>query len=156
MITIVYTAANDVRSERAVAVSRQTTDDANTYSPQRRWFRAPYRLLIINTALILIFMFTLERGWTDFGPFPFDCMYPPFLLISGPIVHVVAHGVQHRMDRYLSPGDLGTIRLVWNVVPGSVCLILGGIQWWLVELAYIRLFPPTPDGETSSNPKGSS
>jgi hypothetical protein len=41
----------------------------------RRWFRAPYRLLVIHTLLILAFMLTLYVDWTDFTPQPYDCIW---------------------------------------------------------------------------------
>ena len=97
------------------------------------------RLVIIHTALILAFMLALDRGWTDFAPIPYDCFYPPYFFISGPIVYGVAHYAQHRVDPFISVDDIGAIRLVWNRIPGTVCLILGGIQWWLIELAYVNL-----------------
>lgn len=84
-------------------------------------------------------MFALLAGWTDFGPIPFDCVYPPYLFISGPIVHVAAHAVQHAFDPRLAPDDVASLRLAWNLIPGSVCLILGGFQWWLVEVVYLRI-----------------
>jgi hypothetical protein len=50
-----------------------------------RWFRAPYRLLIGHTALILAFMIALYWNWTDFTPQAYDCVYLPYFLISGPL-----------------------------------------------------------------------
>jgi hypothetical protein len=128
--------------------------DDNPYSPPKAdvkahriqrlkrgcWFRGPYRLLIIHTALILFFMFALLLGWTDFlSPMPYDCFYPPYLFISGPLVYFVAHDIQHAFDPLVSPGDVKSIRVAWSLIPGSVCLILGGVQWWLIELVYFRI-----------------
>ena len=33
-----------------------------------RWFRAPYRLLVVHTLLIVAFMLTFYLDWTDFSP----------------------------------------------------------------------------------------
>ena len=104
-----------------------------------RWFRAPFRLLIIHSVLILAAMFALLGRWTDFGPLPFDCVYPPYIFLSGPIVHAAAHSVQHAFDSFIATDDVNSIRLAWNLIPGSVCLILGGVQWWLIESGYQRI-----------------
>jgi hypothetical protein len=116
-----------------------TDPELGTVSPCSRWFRAPYRLPIIHTVLILASMLALLAGWTDFSPFPFDCVYPPYFFLSGPIVHAASHVAQHSFDRCLSPGDVHSIRLAWNLIPGSVCLVLGGVQWWLIEVVYLRI-----------------
>lgn len=104
-----------------------------------KWFRAPYRLLIVHTTLILVFMLALYWDWTDFTPQPYDCVYLPYLFLSGPIVYGVGHIAMHRVDPFIAVGDTTTIRIVWNLIPGSVCLILGGIQWWLIEVVTIWL-----------------
>jgi hypothetical protein len=104
-----------------------------------RWFRSPYRLPIIHTVLILVFMLALYVDWTDFTPQPYDCVYLPYLLLSGPIVYGVGHIAMHRVDSLIPVDDTATIRIAWNVIPGSVCLILGGVQWWLIESIYSRL-----------------
>jgi hypothetical protein len=82
---------------------------------------------------------TLGSGldWTDFTPQPYDCVYLPYLILSGPIVYGVGHTAMHRVDLFISVDDTATIRTAWNLIPGIVCLMLGGIQWWLIELAYI-------------------
>jgi hypothetical protein len=105
-----------------------------------RWFRAPYRLLVLHTALILVFMLALYWDWTDFTPQPYDCVYLPYLFLSGPIVYGVGHNALHRVDPFISVDDTATIRIVWNLIPGSVCLILGGIQWWLIEVVTVWLW----------------
>jgi hypothetical protein len=104
-----------------------------------RWFRSPYRLPIVHTAFILVFMLALYVDWTDFTPQPYDCVYLPYLILSGPIVNGVGHVAMHRMDAFISDDDIATIRIVWNLIPGSVCLILGGLQWWFIEWIYSRL-----------------
>ena len=104
-----------------------------------RWFRPPFRLFIIHTALILIFMLALLAGLTDFTPLPYDCVYVPYLFISGPVVYGVAHCIQHAFDPCLTPGDVDAIRRAWNLIPGSVCLVLGGVQWWVIEVVYVRV-----------------
>ncbi len=103
------------------------------------WFRAPFRLLLIHTALIMVSMLALYWGWTDFTPQPYDCVYLPYLCFSGPIVYGVGHFAMHRVDRFIAVGDTEAIRIAWNLIPGLTCLVLGGIQWWLIECAYIRL-----------------
>ena len=102
-----------------------------------RWFRPPFRLAAVHSVLILFFMLALHQGWTDFPQGPYDCVYLPYLFLSGPVVHLVAHAAQHRADAMIDTSDVNSIRLAWNVIPGFVCLILGGIQWWLVESAYM-------------------
>jgi hypothetical protein len=104
-----------------------------------KWFRAPYRLLLVHSVLILVFMLTLYLDWTDFTPQPYDCVYLPYLILSGPIVYGVGHFAMHRADPFISVGDTKTIRIAWNLIPGTACLILGGTQWWLIESAYILL-----------------
>jgi hypothetical protein len=104
-----------------------------------QWFRGPHRLLIIHTVLISIFMLALYLDWTDFTPQPYDCIYLPYLLLSGPIVYGMGHFAMHLVDPFIAVHDIATIRIAWNLIPGAVCLILGGIQWWLIESAYIRL-----------------
>jgi hypothetical protein len=97
------------------------------------------RLPIVHTLLILAFMLALYAGWTDFTPQPYDCVYLPYLILSGPIVYGVGHVAMHRVDPLISVDDIATIRIAWNLIPGSVCLILGGLQWWLIEWVYSRL-----------------
>jgi hypothetical protein len=95
----------------------------------------PYRLLIIHTALILAFMFTLSQRLflTDI---PYDCFYLPFFIVSGPIVYFIAHTVQHASEVFFTPDQ---VMLAWNVVPGTVCLIMGGLQWWAVESFFVGM-----------------
>jgi hypothetical protein len=105
-----------------------------------QWFRAPFRLLIVHTALITAFMLALLAGWTDFlCPMPYDCVYPAYLFISGPFVYGVAHGIQHEFDPLMAPDDVRSIRVAWSLIPGSVCLVLGGVQWLLIEVVYLRI-----------------
>ena len=89
----------------------------------------PWRLVIIHSALILLFMFTLWKRWflTDI---PFDCFYVPFFLVSGPLVYYVAHYIQHLSEPFF-PADT-SLMLPWNLVPELVCFVLGGVQWWFV------------------------
>src|SRR4030095_393457 len=92
-------------------------------------FVSPYPLLIIHTALILLFMFTLSQRWflTDV---PYDCFYLPFFLVSGPLVYFIAHFAQHASEVLVGPDQ---VMSAWNVVPGIVCLVLGGLQWFGIE-----------------------
>ena len=85
--------------------------------------------MILHSALILLFMFTLWNRWflTDI---PFDCFYAPFFLTSGPLVYSIAHGVQHWSEQFFSTG--ASVFLPWDIVPGIVCFILGGIEWWCI------------------------
>ena len=85
------------------------------------------------------FMLALHLDWTDFTPQPYDCVYLPYLVLSGPIVYGVGHVAMHRVDPFTSVDDTATIRIAWNLIPGSVCLILGGLQWWLIESIYSQL-----------------
>jgi hypothetical protein len=94
----------------------------------------PWRLVILHTVLMPFFMFTLWKRWfvTDI---PFDCFYVPFFVTSGPLVYFVAHYFQHFSERFFSAD--ASVMLPWNLVPGLICLILGGIQWWLVGRLWI-------------------
>jgi hypothetical protein len=92
-------------------------------------FVPPYRLLIIHTVLILFFMFALAQRWF-LKDIPFDCFYTPFLITSGPIVYFIAHYAQHFSERFFAHNN---ILFAWNLVPGIVCLILGGLQWLAIE-----------------------
>ncbi len=89
----------------------------------------PWTLVLLHSALIVLFMFTLWNRWflTDI---PFDCFYAPFLLTSGPVVYSIAHYVQHWSENFFSRD--ASVFLPWDVVPGIVCLVLGGIQWWCI------------------------
>ncbi len=98
------------------------------------WFVPPYRLLIIHTFLIPLFMFALSQKWflTDI---PFDCFYGPFFIISGPSVYFIAHYIQHVAEKFFAPEQ---IIVPWNIIPGGVCLLLGGLQWWFIELLWLK------------------
>ena len=89
----------------------------------------PVKLVILHSALIVLFMFTLWNRWflTDIT---FDCFYAPFFFTSGPVVYFIAHYLQHWSERLFSPDT--SVFLPWGVVPGLVCLILGGVQWWFI------------------------
>jgi hypothetical protein len=45
----------------------------------------------------------------------------------------------HRVDPFIAVGDAESIRIAWNLIPGFTCLILGRIQWWLIESPYILI-----------------
>ena len=94
----------------------------------------PVRLVTIHTVLVIFFMFTLYKRWflTDI---PYDCFYVPFLAVSGPVVYFIAHFLQHFSERFLSPE---AVMISWNLVPGSVCLLLGGFQWWFIGRVWLR------------------
>ena len=85
----------------------------------------PWKLVVLHSALIALF--TLWKRWfiTDI---PFDSFYAPFFFTSGPLVYFVAHFLQ-LWSGHLFPAD-ASVFLPWDVIPGVVCLILGGIQWW--------------------------
>jgi hypothetical protein len=89
----------------------------------------PVKLVILHSALIVLFMFTLWNRWF-LTNIPFDCFYAPFFFASGPVVYFLAHYLQHWSERLFSPN--ASIFLPWGVVPGVVCLILGGVQWWYI------------------------
>ncbi|MEX2214144.1 MAG: hypothetical protein WD768_08455 [Phycisphaeraceae bacterium] len=103
--------------------------------------RCPYRLLTIHTALILFFMFTLSQRWF-LEETPYDCFYLPFILTSGPVVYFIAHDVQHFSERFFTPEQ---VMISWNLVPGMVCLILGGLQWYLIERFFMYLASEDPE-----------
>jgi hypothetical protein len=81
-------------------------------------------------------MFAWSQRWF-LSPTPFDCAYAPLFLVSGPVVHTIAHATQHWADRVLFPSAPLWIR--WNIVPGTICLVLGGLQWWLLEFACVKI-----------------
>ena len=99
------------------------------------YFKSPYKLLIIHTILILVFMITLSQKWF-LTSIPFDCFYVPFFIVSGPIVYMIAHQIQHSTEIFFTPDQ---IMIAWNVVPGTVCLALGGLQWWIIESLFVNL-----------------
>jgi hypothetical protein len=96
-------------------------------------FSFPLIVVVAHTAAILFFMFALWNRWflTDI---PFDCFYGPFFFISGPVVYFVAHTLQHWSEQWFPSAG---IMVHWNLVPGATCLILGGLQWWLIAHAYL-------------------
>jgi hypothetical protein len=117
----------------------ESNQSSNLRVAWKRWFQAPYRLPILHTALNLAVMLGLYWDWTDFSAQPYDCVYLPYVFISGPIVYGMGHVAMHYVDPLLSVDDIQTIRIAWNLIPGFFCLTLGGIQWWLIEMLYIRV-----------------
>jgi len=93
----------------------------------------PVRLVALHTVAVLFFMFTLYKRWflTDI---PYDCFYTPFFVVSGPVVYFFAHYLQHYSERFFSPAD---VMIPWNLVPGTVCIILGGLQWWFIGRVWL-------------------
>ena len=89
----------------------------------------PSNLVILHSSLIVLFMFALRNRWfvTDI---PFESFYAPFFFTSGPVVYFVAHFLQLRSEQFF-PAH-ASVFLLWDVIPGVVCLILGGIQWWCI------------------------
>jgi hypothetical protein len=106
----------------------------------------PKYFVLIHTALILLSMIALyNRFFLSSGPY--SCFYIPFCLVSGPVVYIIAHYLQH-YSAMCFPYNSGII--CWNLVPGCVCLILGGLQWWLIgkllHWSYNKLkLSPTPN-----------
>ena len=98
------------------------------------YFEPPYRLLIIHTVLILVFMITLSQKWF-LTSIPYDCFYVPFLIASGPVVYIFAHLIQHFSETFFTPDQ---VMIAWNIIPGIVCLVLGGLQWWLIESLFVN------------------
>ncbi len=108
----------------------------------------PWKLVVLHSALIALFMFTLWKRWfiTDI---PFNSFYAPFFFTSGPLVYFVAHFLQ-LWSGHLFPAD-ASVFLPWDVIPGVVCLILGGIQWWGIGRLWLwfrtrRLSHASPHG----------
>ena len=89
----------------------------------------PAKLVILHSVLIVLFMFTLWKRWfiTDI---PFEDFYAPFFFTSGPLVYFVAHYLQLWSEQFF-PAH-ASVFLPWDIVPGVVCLILGGVQWWFI------------------------
>lgn len=98
------------------------------------YLEPPYRLLVIHTLLILIFMIAMsqKRFLTDI---PYDCFYGPFFFVSGPVVYLIAHQIQHFSERFFTPDQ---VMIAWNIVPGTVCILLGGLQWWFIEWLFVN------------------
>jgi len=103
-----------------------------TASPTKNQ-RLPYWLLLGHSLLVLFLMFALSQRWLVSEP-PFDCFYIPFLITSGP-VYLLAHLVQHKLDGGFTPEQT---MLAWNIVPGTICLVLGGVQWFFVGVLWLR------------------
>jgi hypothetical protein len=95
--------------------------------------KPPFVLVTLHTLLVLCFMLSFSRRW--FAPPPFDCVYTPYFWLSGPLVHTVAHVVEHLLEGLFTPGQ---VMVAWSVVPGTVCLLLGGVQYWLLESWVVR------------------
>ena len=93
----------------------------------------PYRFLTIHTVLILLCMISFYNRLflTDI---PFDCFYVPFFLVSGPFIYIIAHFAQHLSEPYF---NVKQIDICWNIIPGTICFILGGIQWLGIEILYL-------------------
>lgn len=98
-------------------------------------FNAPYILLVLHTVLILLSMFCLSQRWF-LTPLPYDCVYLPFLIVSGPIVYFVAHYVQHASEIFFNTDQ---VMIAWNVLPGMICLVLGGIQWYFIGCYLLKI-----------------
>ena len=96
----------------------------------------PQTVVIVHTVLILASMVALWNRWL-LTPLPYDCIYVPFLVISGPFVYFVAHYLQHVSEAFLRPEQ---VMIAWNVVPGVVCIILGGIQWYFAASFLAAIF----------------
>jgi hypothetical protein len=94
----------------------------------------PAKLVILHSVLIVLFMFTLWNRWflTDI---PFGCFYAPFFFTSGPVVYSIAHYLQHWSERFFPTG--ASVFLPWDLVPGTVCLILGAVQWWFIGRLWV-------------------
>ena len=89
----------------------------------------PWKLVSIHSTLILLFMFTLWRRWFLLD-IPFDDFYAPFFFTSGPIVYFIAWWLQHWSEPLFPVGT--SAMMSWNLVPGCVCLLLGGVQWYWI------------------------
>ena len=112
-------------------------------------FQAPYRLAIIHTILILLFMFTYSQRL--FLPDPqMECIYEPYGWVSGPLVYdFMAHPIQHLAEDHLPPGT-GVV-VAWGIVPGIVCLVFGGLQWWGIELFGLKIIRKLKRSRSVSN-----
>lgn len=136
-----------VRSRFSVA-ARQLSAVAELSVVRSMRLSLPWKLIVLHSALIVLFMFTLWKRWfiTDI---PFDSFYAPFFFTSGPLVYFVAHFLQ-LWSEHLLPAD-ASVFLPWDVIPGVVCLILGGIQWWCIGRLWLwfrtrRLGHASPHG----------
>lgn len=90
-------------------------------------------LLKAHTVLVVFSMICWEMDLFRSG-IPFDCVYTPLFFVSGPFVYTVAHTAQHSIGELLFPCcNRVNLSLAWNLTPGLVCLILGGLQWYYIE-----------------------
>jgi len=89
----------------------------------------PWKLVVLHSALIVLFMFTLWNRWflTDI---PFDSFYAPFFFTSGPLVYFIAQ---------LSPALVGAVLSQSRLrVPAvghcswSRLLDSRRMQWWCI------------------------
>jgi hypothetical protein len=81
-------------------------------------------------------MFAWTQRWF-MSDLPFDCFYTPLILTSGPVAYFPAHYLQHWSEHFFAvPAGL---TFCWNIVPGITCILLGGMQWWMIELIYGKI-----------------
>ncbi len=100
-----------------------------------RWCLSPPLLLIIHTTLVLGFMLALDRHWTDFEHESHPYFFAPLFLTDG-LVYLLAHVGLEFVLQMIPFDDPETLREVWILIPGGVCLILGGFLWWSIPSAY--------------------
>jgi hypothetical protein len=60
--------------------------------------------------------------------------------VSGPIVYLIAHTGQHSSEMFFT-SDRAMI--AWNIVPGAICLALGGLQWRIIESLFVNKRRPS-------------
>lgn len=117
--------------------------------PRITWFREPYRLAAIHTVLIVFFMFAYWRDW--FPPDPqVECTYGPYFWTTGPLVYgFLVHYLQHQLESVL-PVEW-SIYVLWGVIPGILCIVFGGLKWWLIELLGLKLVRKLRRAKSGSN-----
>lgn len=123
--------------------------DTAQYPPSVWRAKGPLWIVAVHSGLVVLL--ALLSPWLVAPP-PYDDVYPCFLCTTGPIYFYAAKfsfWLAPTMEPYLPPRLFGYLLIVY--LPGFVCLIFGGAQWYLLSVAVVavkrRLCPvPPPQG----------
>jgi len=110
----------------------------------------PFRLAVLHKGAIQMLTAILCAGMVNTA-IPFNGIFYPYLYVSGPLVYGIARYLQSYSTRLLSLQELMTF---WNFIPGAICLLLGGLQWWLIGngLAYLQSKRSSHPSDPTSSP----
>ena len=100
-----------------------------------RWPRLslPLSLVMSHTILLLICVALFPTG-IFFDEPPFDDLYFGYFLFPGVHLYIVAGKIIEPLQPLvgrMSPGYWGAI-VYLVILPGLVCAVLGGVQWYLI------------------------